>query len=555
MQWIHKTVGDFFSSQAHEMPEQRALISMPEGVQLTFKELNDTSDVLARGMIDLGVQHGDSVAVWANNIPEWVLLFLGLSKIGAVMIPINPNVRALDLQYRLRKADVRFLFLMERFNSVDCTEILHDAVSDLQVLSSGKVRSKELPLLRQVTVIGKQTSSKFLNFTELLARAHNVSKADLRRVKNKVSPLDTFIIKFTGGLAGYSRGAMLTHFGLINNAQPIAGKVNFSPRDTLLLPIPFHYIFGFWLGLMVPFSTHTPIVTMTRYSPIETLRTIEKERCTALYGVPTMFADLLNHPSFSTFDLSSLRTGIMSADHCPPALVKKTIETMSIPELTVAYGITEVGILSQTRWDDAPEKTLHTVGQPLDGMELKIINPENGATLPPGEKGEICVRSPVILKGYYKMPHETSETVDRHGWFHTGDLGVCDEEGYFRITGRKRNLIIRGGENIYPLEVEKFLRIYPEIRDVRVVGVPSRRLGEEVFAFAKTHNGLSCTRQALREYFKNMIPRNHIPRWIKVVEEFAGETGGFVDRNKLRRVAMEELKLNADHPLEILYEQ
>jgi len=528
---------------------------MPEGVQLTFKELNDTSDVLARGMIDLGVQHGDSVAVWANNIPEWVLLFLGLSKIGAVMIPINPNVRALDLQYRLRKADVRFLFLMERFNSVDCTEILHDAVSDLQVLSSGKVRSKELPLLRQVTVIGKQTSSKFLNFTELLARAHNVSKADLRRVKNKVSPLDTFIIKFTGGLAGYSRGAMLTHFGLINNAQPIAGKVNFSPRDTLLLPIPFHYIFGFWLGLMVPFSTHTPIVTMTRYSPIETLRTIEKERCTALYGVPTMFADLLNHPSFSTFDLSSLRTGIMSADHCPPALVKKTIETMSIPELTVAYGITEVGILSQTRWDDAPEKTLHTVGQPLDGMELKIINPENGATLPPGEKGEICVRSPVILKGYYKMPHETSETVDRHGWFHTGDLGVCDEEGYFRITGRKRNLIIRGGENIYPLEVEKFLRIYPEIRDVRVVGVPSRRLGEEVFAFAKTHNGLSCTRQALREYFRNRIPRNHLPRWIKVVEEFAGETGGVVDRNKLRRVAMEELKLNADHPLEILYEQ
>jgi len=308
------------------------------------------------------------------------------------------------------------------------------------------------------------------------------------------------------------------------------------------------------LGLIVPFSTHTPIVTMARYSPIEALRTVEQERCTALYGVPTMFSDLLSHPSFQSFDLTSLRTGIMSADYCPPALVKRTIETMPIPQLTVAYGITEVGILTQTSWDDAPEKTFYTVGQPLDGMELKIINPQNGATVPPGEKGEICVRSPVIMKGYYKMPRETSEIVDKDGWFHTGDLGMCDAEGYFRITGRKRNLIIRGGENIYPLEVEKFLRNYPEIKDVCVVGVPSRRLGEEVFAFAKTHNGQPFSFPGLREYLQHMIPRNHIPRWLKVVEEFAGERGGCVDRNALRRAAMEELNLKEDHPLEIIYE-
>ena len=555
MQWIRKTVGDFFSGQAQKMPEQKALVSMPEGVQVTYKELNDTSDVLARGMIDLGVQRGDSVAVWATNIPEWVLLFLGISKIGAVLVPLNPHVRAFDLHYQLKTADVKFLFMMEKFNSVDCTQILHYAVSDLQVLSPETVHSNELPLLKKVAVIDKQASSEFLTFTDILSKARNVSKADLQKVKQKVSPLDTFIIKFTGGLAGYSRGAMLTHFGLINNAHPVAEKVNFSPRDALLLPVPFHYIFGFWLGLVVPFFTHTPIVTMARYSPTETLRAIEKEHCTALYGVPTMFSDLLSHPSFSSFDLTSLRTGIMSADYCPPVLVKKTIATMAIPELTVAYGITEVGILSQTSWDDAPEKTLYTVGQPLEGMELKVINPHHGAPVPPGEKGEICVRSPVIMKGYYKLPRETSETVDKDGWFHTGDLGMCDDEGYFRITGRKRNLIIRGGENIYPLEVERFLRSYPDIQDVRVVGVPSRRLGEEVFAFAKTHNGQPFTFQGLRDYFQHRLPRNHIPRWIKVVEKFAGETDGFVNRNTLRRAAMEDLNLSDEHPLEISYEE
>ena len=553
MKWEKNiTIGGFFDRQADKMPHQKALISLGHE-HFTFNELKNISDLLARGMIDLGVRKGDKVAVWAHNIPEWVFLFLGLSKIGAVMVPINPSVGAQELLYDLKKADVNFLFLMGSFKGIDYLEILYRAIPDLKILSSGKVQSEELPFLRSIITIGETTFSEFISFPEILYNAHKVRESEFCNIRQKVSPFDTFIIKFTCGVTGYARGAMLTHFGLINNAQPIAKKLNFNPSDILCLPVPFSYIFGFWLGLMVSFSTHTPIVIIPKYSAFEILKTIEQKACTAIYGVPTMFSDMLNHPFLDSFDMSSLRTGIMSGDYCSPKLVKKTIENMPIPELTIAYGATEVGIVTQTSWNEAHEKSISTIGQLLDGMAVKIINPESGETLPPGEKGEICVRSPVIMKGYYNMPRETSEIIDREGWFHTGDLGVSDEEGYYRITGRKRNIIIRGGENIYPLEVEKFLLNYPDIIDVRVVGVPSRRLGEEVFAFAKTQNGAPCNPQSIREYFQNEISRHNIPRWIKIVKEFDGEKNGNVDRNELRRLAIQELNVERDHPLEIMY--
>jgi len=554
MRWIkNTTVGEFFDRQADEMPLQKALISLHHD-DITFKELKNISNLLARGMIDLGVRKGDKIAVWAYNMPEWVFLFLALSKIGAIMVPLNPNLRTRDLRYDLKKADVKLLFLIDRLNGTDYGEILHRAIPDLHVSASGKVESKELPYLERIVTLGKNPLPQSLSFSNIFERAKKVNDADFHSIRETVTSLDTFIIKFTCGMSGYSRGAMLTHFGLINNALPIARKLNLGPSDVLCPPVPFHYIFGFWLGLLAPFTTHTPIVILPKYSASEVLKAVEEKRCTALYGVPTMFSDLLNYSSFSHFDLSSLRTGIMSGDYCPPEIVKQTIEKMSIPELTTAYGITEVGLLTQTGWNEKLEKTINTVGQPLDGMELKVINPENGELVPPGKKGEICVRSPVIMKGYYAMPRETSEMMDEDGWFHTGDLGLMDEEGYYRITGRKRNLIIRGGENIYPLEVEKFLVTCPDVFDALVVGVPSRRLSEEVFAFVKTNNGSNCNPQSIREYCRAEISRHQIPRWIKIVDEFPEKKDGTIDRNELRRCAMQELKLQEDHPLEIIYE-
>lgn len=553
MKWMeHITIGAFFDRQVSEMPYQKALIT-PEG-DFTFKELKEVSDFLARGLINLGIRKGDKVAVWTNNTPEWVFLFLSLSKVGAVMVPLSFNARARDLHYTLEKADVKFLFLMNSFNGTDFLEILHDAIPDLQVLSSGEVHSKELPYLRRIITVGKEHRQGLLNGYDVLERARRVNESDYIRCREAVSSSDTCIIKFTCGLTGYPRGAMLTHFGLINNAQPIVKKLNLGPSDILCLPLPFYYIFGFWVGLMATFTSHTPVVITPKYNALEILKNIEQKHCTALYGVPTTFSDLLNHPSFSQFDLSSLRTGVMSGDYCSPELVKKTIREIPIPELTVAYGITEVGLLTQTGWNESPEKATHTVGQALDGMELKVISPGNGETLPAGEKGEICVRSPVLMKGYYNMPRETFEIMDKDGWFHTGDLGVRDEEGYYQITGRKRNIIIRGGENIYPLEVERLLLTYPDISDVRVVGVPSHRLGEEVYAFVTTNNGTLGNHQTLRDFFRNKISRNLIPRWVKILEELPGEKGRNVDRNELRSLAIQDLGLQEDRIFEIIYE-
>ncbi|HPD60993.1 MAG TPA: AMP-binding protein [Thermodesulfobacteriota bacterium] len=554
--WINDlSLGEFFDRQANKLPAQKALITPDQG-DFTFGELKDISDQLAQGMMSIGVKRGDKIGVWVHNIPEWVFLFLGISKVGAVMVPINPNARSRDLAYYLKSAEIKVLFLVKKINGADNEEILKKAIPDLQVFSSGKVASAELPLFKRVIVIGNSTAPGFLNYEDLLKEASKVHRSDLPFLKKKISPLDPVVIKFTCGLTGYSRGAMLTHFGLINNSLPIAKNQNFGPSDILCLPIPFHYIFGFWVGLMACFSTHTPIVTLPKHTALEVLKLLEEKRCTALYGVPTIFTDILNHAEFSTFNLKSLRTGIMSGDFCPPDLMQQAIEIIPIPELTIAYGITEIGLLTQTSCKEKrKEKILATVGEPLEGMELKIINPQTGEDLPTGQKGEICVRTSMMMKGYYNMPQETAELMDQEGWFHTGDLGVKDQEGFYQITGRRRNMLIRGGENIYPIEVEKYLLSFPGVLDARVVGVPSRRLGEEAFAFVKTNNGVVSSGQSIREYFRNEISRHNIPRWITLVEQFPGEKeGATLDRNKLREEAIKEIKSAEEYPLDIIYE-
>jgi fatty-acyl-CoA synthase len=554
--WINElSLGEFFDRQADKLPAQKALITPDQG-DFTFGALKDISDQLAQGMMSVGVKRGDKIGVWAHNIPEWVFLFLGISKLGAVMVPINPNARSRDLAYYLKTAEVKVLFLVKKINGTDNEKILKKAIPDLQVFSSGEVASEELPWFKKVIAIGDRTTSGFLNYEDLLKEASKVRKSDLPFLKEKISPFDSVLIKFTCGLTGYSRGAMLTHFGLINNGLPIAKNQNFGPSDVLCLPIPFHYIFGFWVGLMACFSTHTPIVTVPKYTALEVLKLLEEKHCTALYGVPTIFADLLNHAEFSKFNLKSLRTGMMSGDFCPPDLMQQTIETMSIPELTIAYGITEIGLLTQTSCKEKRKgKILYTVGEPLEGMELKIINPQTGEDVPTGHNGEICVRTSVMMTGYYNMPQETTELMDKDGWFHTGDLGTKDEDGFYRITGRRRNMLIRGGENIYPLEVEKYLLSFPGVLDTRVVGVPSRRLGEEAFAFVKTNNGVISSAQSIREYFRNKISRHNIPRWITLVEQFPGEKEGTtLDRNELRQEAIKEIKSAEEHPLTIIYD-
>lgn len=551
--WMkNTTVGKFFDLQTAQMPDQKALLT-PQTGDYTFRELKEVSDRVARGLMALGIKRAHRVAVWAHNIPEWVFLYLALAKIGAVMVPLNPNIRARDFRYDLQTAEVNYLFLVGACNGSDLLEIMRYSIPDLELLSGGRVHSTEFPHLRMIVTLGDSVTAEFPTFSQVLENAHQISDSELRARIATVSPQDTFIIKFTCGLTGYSRGAMLTHFGLVNNAIPMARKFNFGPSDTICLPVPLHYIFGFWVGLMVGMVAHTPVAIPPRYSALEVLKLIEEKRCTALYGVPAMFGDLIEHPEFANTNLKSLRTGLISGEYCPPDLVKRAIEAIPIPELTQGYGITEIGLLTQTSWQEAKEKAPCSVGQALEGMQMKIIDAQSGSSLPPGEVGEICVRSPVMMKGYYHMPNETAEVIDAEGWFHTGDLGTQDKNGYYRITGRRRNMLIRGGENIYLMEVERFLQTCPEVAEVKVVGVPSRRLGEEAYAFVKTKNAATVTPQSLRDYFRNQVCRHHIPRWINVVKEMPADACGRVDRNELRRVAMRDLKLD-DPPLQILYE-
>ncbi|MCX8012538.1 MAG: AMP-binding protein, partial [Desulfobacterota bacterium] len=463
--WVKSvSIGEFFDCQANKLPGQKALIIAPEEKHFTFGELKDISDCLAQGMMSLGVKKGDRVGVWMHNLPEWVFLFLAIAKLGAIMVPINPNVRSWDLAYYLKAAEIKVLFLVKKFNGTDYEEILKEAIPDLKIHSSQEVSSEEFPYLKRVIILEDNGASEFFGYEKLLEEGQKINQSDLPFCKGEVSSFDVAVIKFTTSLSGYPRGAMLTHFGLINNAQAIAQNQGLSPSDILCLPLPLHYIFGFWMGLMACFTACTPIVIFPKYSALEVLRALEEKNCTALYGVPTIFSDLLSHPEFSRFNLFSLRTGMMSGDFCPPDLIKQTIKDFPIPEFTIGYGITEIGMLSQTFFKEKnDEKVLFTVGCPLPGVEMMIIDPQSGEELPSGKKGEICVRTPFMMKGYYKMPKETAEVIDPEGWFHTGDLGTKDEEGFYRITGRMRNMLIRGGENIYPREVEKYLLSFPGV--------------------------------------------------------------------------------------------
>ncbi len=548
------TIGDFFDSQADNMPHQKALIT-PGQSDYTFGELKTISDILARGMMDLGISKGDKAGLWANNIPEWIFIFLALGKIGAIVVPIHTSVKTSELHYTLKQADIKFLFMVNNVNGTDLMKTIHLTIPDLRIHSSGKVQSKEFPFLRRIISIEDNNATRFLRLSEIKNRTRQIDKSDFQSLRKTVCDMDSILIKFTCALDGYSGGATLTHFGLINNARSMAKRLKFDSSDIICMPIPLFYIFGFWVGFMVSVTTHASMVIMPQYSALEVLKTIEEKHCTALYGVPSMFYDFLKHPKTSGLDCTSIRTGVLGGDYCPPGLIERIIKEMPVSYISNLYGITEVGILSQTECNDQSRKWIHTVGKPLDGMEMKVVNSGNGKTVLSGQIGEICVRSPVIMKHYYKMPRKTREIIDQDMWFHTGDLGKFDKNGYYQITGRKRNLIIRGGENIYPMEIEKHLLAHPDILDARVVGVPSTRLSEEVYAFVKKRkSSTKCNHKTIKEYLGNKIARFKVPRWIDIVEAIPGEKRGNVDRNNLRTSAIQKLKLKNNPSFKIIYD-
>jgi fatty-acyl-CoA synthase len=542
--FLECTVGGLLDQMADRFPDNDALVYVERNLRFSYRQFNDICRNVAKGLISLGVKKGDHVSIWANNVPEWVILQFATAKIGAVLVTINTSYRSAELEYILKQSDSNVLFMVQNFKGTDYVETLCDVVPELKNASSGFSGSEKLPFLEKVIFIGEETPVGMINFNELYALAGSVDDATLATIEAGLSPYDVINMQYTSGTTGFPKGVMLTHFNIVNNGFNIGECMRFTEKDRLCIPVPFFHCFGCVLGVMACVTHGATMVPVETFNPLQVLQAIEKERCTAVHGVPTMFIAELEHPDFDKYDLTSLRTGIMAGSPCPIEVMKRVIRDMHASEITIAYGQTESSpVITQTRTEDPIELRVATVGRALPDVEVKIVDIETGATLPPGKQGELCGRGYLVMKGYYKMPEETAKVIDADGWLHTGDLAVMDEHGYCKITGRIKNMIIRGGENIYPREIEEFLYTHPKISDTQVYGVPDRKYGEQVMAAIVLKKGVEMSEQEVKDFCRDKIAHYKIPHYVKFVESYPMTASGKIQKFKLREMAIRELQL------------
>ena len=538
------TVGSLLDDMARRYPDNEALVYPERGLRYSYKQFNDTCRQIAKGLLRLGIKKGDNIAIWAYNVPEWVLLQFASAKIGAVLVTINTSYKSAELEYILSQSDSTSLFMVGSFKDTNYIETLAGVVPELATSEPGKLTSAKLPYLKNVIFIGQETPAGMLNFASIIKMGEGVSDSVLNAVEASLSCHETINMQYTSGTTGFPKGVMLTHHNLVNNGFNIGECMKFTEKDRLCIPVPFFHCFGCVLGVMVCVTHGSVMVPVEIFDPLKVLQTIEKERCTAVHGVPTMFIAELEHPEFSKFDLSSMRTGIMAGSVCPIEVMKRAVKDMHVTEITSVYGQTESSPgITQTRTEDSIELRVATVGRALPDAEVKIVDIESGATLPPGKQGELCARGYMVMKGYYKMPEETAKVIDVDGWLHTGDLAIMDENGYCKITGRIKQMIIRAGENIYPREIEEFLYTHPKVSDIQVYGVPDRKYGEQVMAAIILKKGMEMSEEDVRNFCRDKIANYKIPKYVKFVDGFPMTASGKIQKFKMREMAIKELQL------------
>ena len=549
---LHFTMGGLIEEMARRFPDNDCLVYPDRNLRYSYREFDQRCDRIARGLLKLGVKKGDHLAIWATNVPEWVVLQFATAKIGAVLVTINTSYRTAELEYILRQSDATTLFLVAGFKDTDYVETLYQVVPELKTATAGRVQSAVLPRLENVVFLGAGTPSGLLPYGELERLGSTISDAELAAVKATLDEHEVINMQYTSGTTGFPKGVMLTHHNIVNNGFNIGECMKFTEKDRLCIPVPFFHCFGCVLANLACVTHGATMVPVETFNPEQVLQTVAAERCTALHGVPTMFIAELEHPSFRRYDLSSLRTGIMAGAPCPAEVMKRVIRDMHASEITIAYGQTESSpVITQTRTDDPIELRVATVGRALPNVEVKIVDIETGASLPPGKQGELCTRGYLVMKGYYQMPEETARAIDLDGWLHTGDLAVMDENGYCKITGRIKNMIIRGGENIYPREIEEFLYTHPKVADVQVYGVPDRKYGEQVMAAIKLKEGVACSEEEIRDFCKGRIANYKIPFYVKFVDEYPMTASGKIQKFKLRDMAIRDLSLEDAAGVEI----
>lgn len=545
------TMGGLLKDTARRFPEHDALVYPDRGLRLSYRDFDALTDHIAKGLLGLGLRKGDHVAIWATNVPEWVVLQFATAKIGAVLVTINTNYKSSELKYVLQQSDAGTLFLVQGFKDTDYVATLYEVIPELKNSAPGRLNDADLPFLKNVVFIGGGAPAGMWAYETLVQLADKVSDGDFLAIQKSLDPHDVINMQYTSGTTGFPKGVMLTHHNIINNGYNIGACMDFSEQDRLCIPVPFFHCFGCVLAVMACVTHGVAMVPVETFNPEVVLRTIEAEKCTAVHGVPTMFIAELEHPNFSKYDLRSLRTGIMAGSPCPIEVMKRVIRDMHASQITIAYGQTESSpVITQTRTNDPIELRVATVGRALPDVEVKIVDIETGATLPPGKQGELCTRGYLVMKGYYKMPEETARAIDAEGWLHTGDLAVMDENGYCKITGRIKNMIIRGGENIYPREIEEFLYTHPKVSDVQVYGVPDRKYGEQVMAAVKLKDGVECSEDEIRAFCRGRIANYKIPYYVKFVDEYPMTASGKIQKFKLREMAIAELNLEQESRVE-----
>jgi len=536
--FVHMTMGEVIRKAAQHHGKGEALVAPDAGVRLTYSDFYDTCRHLARGLLALGIQRGDACAVWTTNIPEWVYLQFALGMVGGILVTVNTNYQAHELEYLLKQSDATTLFLMEGYREVNFYETVRKIVPEVDSSSPGELKSARLPKLKNVIYIGKRDNTPgMFRFDTLMAKGQGVPERELEARMASLDENDVINMQYTSGTTGFPKGVMLTHHNIINNARMVGDVMGMTPEDRLLIHVPFFHCFGCVMSTLNCVYHGSTMVIREYFDALKSLATISTERCTAINGVPTMFIAMLNHPDFGKYDMSSLRTGIMAGAPCPIETMNQVRTIMHCPEIVIAYGLTEASpVITMTRRDDPVELRVSTVGRLLPGVEGKIVNPETGQDLPPNTQGEIVTRSPCVMKGYYKMPEATRAAIDQDGWLHTGDLGEVDERGYFKVTGRIKDMIIRGGENIYPKEIEEFLYGHPKIADVQVIGVPDKKYGEQVCAVIQLKPGAKATPEEMVEFCRNRIARHKIPKYWEFVDSYPMTASGKVQKYKLREI-------------------
>jgi fatty-acyl-CoA synthase len=545
MPWVDGlTIGQTLDETASRYADQEAVVFPHLGLRWSWREFQQQVTAVSRGLVSLGIGKQDHVAVWATNVPEWIVVQFATAKIGAVMVTINPAYRPFELQYVLKQSDAAALLLVDRFKSSDYFAMLHEICPTLGQTRAGESRFPDFPRLRQVITI-KGALAGAMSWNEMLEQGTQVPVQELDRRAATLAPNDPINIQYTSGTTGFPKAAMLSHRNLLLNAFYTGECQQLTAADRICIPVPFYHCFGCVLGTLCSAVHGTAMVVPAEYfQPTATLDAIEKARATSIYGVPTMFIAELEDPTFAGRDLKSLRTGIMAGAPCPIEIMRKVIDQMGAREMTIAYGQTEASpVVTQTRTDDPLALRVETVGRPLPGVEVKVIDPASGAVLPDDQQGELCSRGHVVMLGYYQNPEATAAAVDAEGWLHSGDLAVRLSNGYYKITGRIKDMVIRGGENVYPREIEEFLFTHPAVEQSSVVGVPDSKYGEELCAWIKLKPGVALTEEEVRAFCRTRLAHFKIPRYIRFVESFPQTVTGKIQKFKIRELMMSDLGL------------